>query len=502
MSKKNKKFYKKYVPIKRKKNWYNWLYKNRFIAPGTKYCGPQNWMDRGLPTNMVDEACYEHDRAGKDYSLNDMYFKWNKADEKFMERLSSQPTESWTEYADKKFIQGLYATKRKAAEWGIIGIANEYDHKDKVRVVDGKEMEVDREQKWTNIKKRKKWIAGGYGNVVSGIVSQGVSRPLKSYPYRRKKKIKISDIMHQICPYNKVLGTNNWALNFEGNALTFFEINPADNGMYVHGSKERWEGVYNAVYQTTMSSDYDNELRTYWSTSKTTTKFMNPNNFTVKLTVYLMKPVKNFNGLGETPLFYFRSLWVNGLEYPATNAPINSKPAIPAITQVQQTTGTPVNIGWQYVAFDGELRHIYLKSVPRMKSHFKLTKKKTFILNAGDIGTVTQHSKYGIVYGDNFDTIQYSPRFTEFMFCRLEVFPNNTTNGAERVLQIPASNLVVTQNTYDVVRQMQGNYPRTYYLRDDVIAGADEGGGINQIINSTTGVDLPAGRDNVQAQNN
>lgn len=87
-----------------------------WVAPGYKYLGPGNDLNRGEPTNYNDSVAQKHDIAYNDFinANGDPYWNWNEADQKFLQDLHPDDIPTY-------IAKGVFSLKKGAASVGLLG---------------------------------------------------------------------------------------------------------------------------------------------------------------------------------------------------------------------------------------------------------------------------------------------------------------------------------------------------------------------------------------------
>lgn len=93
---------------------WTFIKKRGLVAPGYKYLGPFNSLDKGEPVNKTDAAAFKHDKRYGDLQASGInpYITYNDADEEFMAEVGDD--------IGGKIGKAVFAGKRKLAEYNLI----------------------------------------------------------------------------------------------------------------------------------------------------------------------------------------------------------------------------------------------------------------------------------------------------------------------------------------------------------------------------------------------
>lgn len=301
------------------------------------------------------------------------------------------------------------------------------------------------------------------------------------------------NFLDYIAPRKTVTGEYFTTLVAAENLSNYFTIRPGSSTYrkFIHGGRYRWETANNAARGVSTPSGYDNEFRSVWEYSSTGYQLMNPNNFQLKVSVYIHKPIKNLDAdTAVNPVSEMSTILSNSNEYPGFLSGVRESYEN-TLTSDHQVGASPTG----FTRWSTE-RHLYPKHLKRLNAHFKSVRQKTYVLAPGDSCEFACIAKYGMIYGDDFDSYAFNPRTTKFVTIRVETPLLNTNDPTNRDTVKPACELICRIKTKDVLRYLPTSFPQHVLLKGSNPVGYDQPTGV------TAAGRVPAGRVNALVDGN
>lgn len=305
----------------------------------------------------------------------------------------------------------------------------------------------------------------------------GTKRYHRTAIAKTKRKLRMTHLekamLHSLAPLRIVRAKSYQICDGQLNKQTYFmyDITNGDRASVVHGSYKRFANVFGAALNSTVATDWQGYKTLFWEKSLTFWKLANPCNHDIKVWIYevIQNPSMDSNH-AFSPLQELQNDLTNVNLVPtnqvniSTTYPVTYTAGTGTISDNMNELVLPAGVG---------RLETLMKFSTDFKNYYKIINKRFVVLGPGEATTYSQLSHYGRIQGRMFESQQYSQK-SRYMLFGMEGF--EATNEAGSEVGTMAPSLIVTCNSTDHVRVLDGSAQTKMIYLDNTVGGANEVG--------------------------